>query len=146
MLFKPEFTGLAPFLAAGSTGSSGLMITEYVVQDVLADLRVSVAPVSGGSVSISLGMEEHASFASQGARLLREVSAMAPTIIAIEAVAAVRALRMAPARLRTDPARAAYDFLARELDAEQTDRPLGDDIERASSLLPGLRQFVGDGL
>lgn len=146
LLLRPEMTNLTPFLAADSPGSSGLMISEYVVQDVLAGLRVAATPVSGSSVSISLGMEEHASFATQGARLLRDIAAAAPTIIAIEAVAAVRALRMAPERLRAAPARAAYELLARELDADLTDRPLGDDIERATRLLPGLSQFVGDGL
>lgn len=146
LLLRPEMTGLAPFLSADQPGSSGLMITEYVVQDILAELRVAVAPVSGSSVSISLGMEEHASFATQGARLLRDVASAAPTILAIEAVAAVRALRLAPDRLKAAPARQAYELLADELDADLTDRPLGEDIERAASLLPRLGLLVGDRL
>lgn len=146
LLHRTDMTGLAPFLADDVPGSSGLMIAEYIVQDVLASLRVAATPVSGASVSISLGMEEHASFATQGARLLRDVAAAAPTVFAVEAVAAVRALRLSPERLQNAPARAAYDLLAAELSADIADRPLGEDIERTVDLLPALGRFVSNSL
>lgn len=143
-LLRPELTGLRPFLADDIPGSSGLMITEYLVQDVLATLRMNAAPTSGAALSISLGLEEHASFATQGARALHEMASLSQTVIAVEAVAAVRALRLAPERLRAGRAADAFDYLAAELSDDLDDRPLGDDIERAKRLLPGLVNFVGD--
>jgi len=145
MLFRPDMTGLPAFLAQGAAGSSGLMIAEYVVQDVLSEVRTAAAPVSGASVSVSLGLEDHASFATQGARLLRQTAETAPIVIAVEAVAAVRALRLAPGRLGCGPAREAFEYLAAGLGAEMDDRPLGEDIEKAVALLPGLCGFLGSG-
>lgn len=146
LLFRPDMTHLPAFLAQGPAGSSGLMIAEYIVHDVLAGLRTAVAPVSGASVSMSLGLEDHAGFATQGARLLRRVATEAPTVVAVEAVAAVRALRLAPERLGSAPARRAFEYLADQLDPNMEDRPLGADIEHAVQLLPGLACFLGDGL
>ena len=146
MLFRPDMTRLPPFLAAGPPGSSGLMIAEYVVQDVLANVRTAVVPVSGASLSLSLGLEDHAGFATQGARLLRRVAAEAPIAVAVEAVAAVRALRLAPGRLGSAPAREAFEYLAANLDPDMRDRPIGNDIGRAVELLPGLAGFLGDSL
>lgn len=146
MMLRPDMTRLPAFLAQGPPGSSGLMIAEYVVQDVLANLRTAVVPVSGASLSISLGLEDHAGFATQGARLLRRAAAEAPVVVAVEAVAAVRALRLAPQRLGNTPARAAFEYLADQLDPDMEDRPIGEDIDRAVALLPGLAGFLGDSL
>jgi histidine ammonia-lyase len=146
LLMRPDLTGLRAFLAAGPAGSSGLMISEYVVQDVLAELRMHVQPTVAGTLSISLGVEEHASFATQGARSLRTMTRLAPVLLAAELIAAVRALRMAPERLTGGIARRAYEVAAGVLDAEVADRPLGTDLERAAGLLPSLAETVGDAL
>lgn len=140
-LFRPELSGLPSFLAAGPRGSSGLMIAEYVAQDMLSILRTYSTPANGPGISVSLGLEEHAGFATQGARQLRHLAKEAPVVVALEAVAAVRALRMAPHRLGTAPARAAFEYLAAGLDPDIEDRPLGDDLAAALALLPGLAQF-----
>src|SRR6185436_19850586 len=66
LLMRPDMTGLRAFLAAGPSGSSGLMVSEYVVQDLLAEMRAGVPPTAAGTLNISLGLEEHASFATQG--------------------------------------------------------------------------------
>ncbi|WP_433305727.1 aromatic amino acid lyase [Actinoplanes sp. CA-030573] len=138
LLMRPDLTGLRAFLAAGPSGSSGLMISEYVVQDLLTEIRVGMQPVAAGTLSISLGLEEHASFATQGARSLRTMTQLAPALLAAELVAAVRALRMAPGRLADGPARKAFDLAAAALDADEEDRPLGEDLARAAALLPAL--------
>ncbi|MBG6181448.1 aromatic amino acid lyase [Arthrobacter sp. CAN_A1] len=140
-LFRPELSSLPSFLSSGPRGSSGLMIAEYVAQDMLSILRTYATPANGPGISVSLGLEEHAGFATQGARLLRHLAAEAPIVVALEAVAAVRALRMAPQRLGTAPARAAFEYLKAGLDPDESDRPLGEDLERAQALLPGLAQF-----
>lgn len=141
LLMRPDLTGLRAFLAAGPAGSSGLMISEYVVQDLLTEIRVGMQPTAAGTLTISLGLEEHASFATQGARSLRAMTRLAPTLLAAELVAAVRALRMAPSRLTGGTARDAFDLAAKALDASLDDRPLGDDLARATALLPSLGEL-----
>ncbi|MFI5890038.1 aromatic amino acid ammonia-lyase [Actinoplanes sp. NPDC051513] len=141
LLMRPDMTGLRAFLAAGPPGSSGLMISEYVVQDLLTEIRVGMQPTAAGTLTISLGLEEHASFATQGARSLRAMTRLAPTLLAAELVAAVRALRMAPGRLVGGTAREAFELAAKVLDASMDDRPLGDDLSRAASLLPSLGEL-----
>jgi histidine ammonia-lyase len=138
LLMRPDMTGLRAFLAAGPAASSGLMISEYVVQDLLTEIRVGMQPTAAGTLTISLGLEEHASFATQGARSLRRMTELAPTLLGAELVAAVRALRMAPGRLVDGPARRAFEIAAERLDADDDDRPLGADLERAAELLPLL--------
>ena len=63
---------------------------------------------------------------------------LAPTLLAAELVAAVRALRMAPGRLTDGTAREAFELAADALDPSMDDRPLGADLERAAALLPDL--------
>ncbi|TDO32585.1 aromatic amino acid ammonia-lyase [Paractinoplanes brasiliensis] len=138
LLMRPDLTGLRAFLASGPAGSSGLMISEYVVQDLLTEIRVGMTPTAAGTLSISLGLEEHASFATQGARSLRTMTQLAPTLLAAELVAAVRALRMAPGRLTVGPLRDAYEMADEALDPSEDDRPLGIDLERGAGLLPRL--------
>ncbi|MBU2670356.1 aromatic amino acid lyase [Actinoplanes bogorensis] len=138
LLMRPDLTGLRAFLASGPAGSSGLMISEYVVQDLLTEIRVGMTPTAAGTLSISLGLEEHASFATQGARSLRTMTQLAPTLLAAELVAAVRALRMAPGRLTVGPLREAFEMAHELLDPAEEDRPLGPDLERAADLLPQL--------
>jgi histidine ammonia-lyase len=63
---------------------------------------------------------------------------LAPTLLAAELVAAVRALRMAAGRLTGGTAGRAFELAAAVVDPEMDDRPLGTDLERAAELLPAL--------
>ncbi|MGH2761605.1 MAG: aromatic amino acid lyase [Thermoleophilaceae bacterium] len=119
-LMEPRLTGLSPFLAAPAPGSSGVMIAEYLAADALARLRVEAAPVVPLSAVISRGKEEHASFAWQGALQARRAVEHARTVLALEHLAAGRALAMK----RGEPA--------------PEDRPLGEDAARAAAALAGV--------
>jgi len=141
LLMRPEHTGLRAFVAVGPAGSSGLMISEYVVQDVLGELRAGVAPTTAAAVSISIGLEEHASFATQGARALRRVADLAPIVVGAEALAATRALRVVPDRL-TRAARPLFALLDAALDPDLADHPLGEDLGRVVALLPDVAALV----
>ena len=143
LMMRPDLTGLRAFLATGPAASSGLMVSEYVVQDLLAELRRSVQPTVTGMLTVSLGLEEHAGFATQGARALQTMAELAPVLVAAELVAAVRALRMAPERLGGG-ARQAFSIAAAVLDPEAVDRPLGEDLKRAAEVLPLLADALGD--
>ena len=91
-LMEPRLTGLEPFLSGGAPGSSGLMIAEYVGADALARLRALAVPTTTGGISISRGLEEHASFAWQGAQQARDAVGHLRSLLALEHVAARRAL------------------------------------------------------
>lgn len=134
-LLNPSLTGLPPFLASGPPGSSGVMILEYLAQDALARARVMTSPVSTGHASISLGLEEHASFSTQAAWACEQMVEVAPLVLGCELVAVIRALRTDPARLPRGPLRAVYERAAAELGEERYDRPLTGDLEAAVRLV-----------
>ncbi|HSF27097.1 MAG TPA: aromatic amino acid ammonia-lyase [Actinomycetes bacterium] len=138
-----EGEGLA-FLAAEPDGN-GAMGLDYVAAAALAHLRALAGPVSLGSAVLSLGAEDHASFAPEAARLTAESVDPLRTVLAAELVATVRALRLRrldPAELGPAPVagalRTSYDVLPHLA----ADRPLTEDVTLATSLLPGLAAVV----
>ena len=133
-LMDPRLTGLPPFLAAGTAGSSGLMILEYVAADLVASARRLAAPTTSGVV-LSLGMEEHASFSTQGARSVRELTGVLAQVLGCELVAAVRALRLAPERALDCPARDLLERAGAVLPDVRDDHVLGPEIRSAAALL-----------
>ncbi|MBB2911365.1 histidine ammonia-lyase [Streptosporangium becharense] len=124
-LADPAHTGLLPFLAE-RPGSSGVMILEYVAHSALAELRQLATPVTLAGAVLSLGTEDHASFAPQAARSALAAAEPLEIVLACELVAAARALRGRglPCDVPLDP-RAA-------------DRALDADLDAARALLPGL--------
>jgi histidine ammonia-lyase len=134
-LINPSLTVLPAFLASGPAGSSGLLILEYVAQDALARARIVSAPVSTGHASISLGLEEHASFSTQAAWGCEQVVELAPVVLGCELVAAVRALRMLGDPLPDGPLRELFATAATAVEEDRADRPLSDDLARAVALV-----------
>ena len=102
--------------------------------------RTGATPAVLGSVSISRGLEEHASFAWQSAGHARRTVGLLRTVLALEWVAAERALRMR----EVPPAGALADAraLASAFDGRLEDRPLGGDVARAEAALPSLAEIV----
>lgn len=141
-LLEPDLTGLSVFLAAGPAGSSGLLVLEYVAHDVLADIQHSAAPVTTRTAVISRGLEDHASFATQGARFTAQLAELMPIVLGCELIAAVRALRAAPQRLTDGPAREAFEAADSALPTDDEDRPHQEDIAAAVTLLPHLPDLV----
>jgi histidine ammonia-lyase len=136
-LTNPALTGLQPFLASAADGSSGVMILEYVAAAAMAELRglAGAAAAAASGAALSLGTEEHAGFATQSADRLTAALEPASVVAAAELVAAVRALRLA--------GRDVPWGLADALPAEVADRPLDDDLDAATALLPGLADRLG---
>src|SRR5919107_2994151 len=131
-LMNPSLTGLPAFLASGPAGSSGVMILEYLAQDALARARILTAPVPTGHASVSLGLEEHASFSTQAAWACEQLVTLAPVVLGCELVAAVRALRTDPGRLPDSPLRRVYRVATDVLSGERTDRPFDEDLAAAA--------------
>lgn len=134
-LVDPTLTGLPAFLADGPAGSSGLMVVEYVAADVLARTRAACAPRGLAETTVSLGLEEQASFSSQAAAATAGLAALVPDLLACELVCAVRALRLAPERVRDVPARALWDAAAARLPDVRGDHVLGPELDAARDLL-----------
>jgi histidine ammonia-lyase len=139
-LMEPRLTGLTPFLSAEAPGSSGTMIAEYIAGDALARLRTEAAPAVLGSIAISRGLEEHASFAWQAAGQARRAAVHLRTVLALEWVAAERALRMGEAPVPT--ALAGIRELAGGFGTRLEDRPLAEDVVAAQAALPRLAGAV----
>jgi histidine ammonia-lyase len=137
MINEPALTGLRPFLATGQEGASGLMMVEYVAASALGELRAAAQPASLGSVALSRGTEEDASFASQAVVQIERAVDAYRTLLACELVGAVRLLRQRGVVLPAGPLADAFE-LAAALPAEDTDRDLRDDLEIAQRLLDAL--------
>jgi histidine ammonia-lyase len=126
MLCDPAITGLPRFLGDGTVGASGVMGCEYVAASALGALRALATPAAVQSVSLSLGREEDASFASLAARQAWDAVAPGRTVLACELVAAVRALRMQAL---------AVPSWGAALPGDLTDRDLTGDLLVADELL-----------
>jgi histidine ammonia-lyase len=139
-LMSPDLSGLSPFLSVDAPGSSGVLIAEYLAADALARLRSNAAPAVLGTVAISRGLEEHASFAWQAAGQARHAVYNLRTVLALEWVVAERALRMKG--MAPDGVLAGARALAQPFDTRLEDRPIGADAELAEAALPELAEVV----
>lgn len=140
-LVEPDLTGLAPFLANGPAGSSGIMILEYLAHDALSQMRHAAAPVTLGTAVISRGLEDHASFSTQAAHATTDAISSYRTVLACELVAAVRALTMSGAELPDTPVRQALLRAQNALPMIPEDHPLSGEIATAEQLLPALAEL-----
>jgi histidine ammonia-lyase len=134
-LLDPRLTGLPAALSSNPGPNSGAMMLEYTAHAAAGHLRVLAAPVATQTTAVGGGVESHASFAPFAARLAQDALDSAAVAVATELVVAVRALRM---RRLTPSGTHARELFARadaRLDADLSDRPLGEDVEAAKRLL-----------
>jgi histidine ammonia-lyase len=122
-LMEPLFTTLVPFLATDPEPSSGLMILEYVSHSAVADIRRLAAPAALGTAVLSLGVEEHAGFATQSARSATGVVGRLPRRARLRAGGGGPGAAPAPT----------------------ADRPLDHDLAAAQDLLPALAAIAEPG-
>jgi histidine ammonia-lyase len=134
-LLDTSLTGLPAFLALDPGPDSGALILEYTAHAAAAEVRSLVTPVAAQTVSVARGVESHASLAPIAARRAHEALEAHRVLVAVELVAAIRALRLAGHEPVGAGTRALYDRAAAALDAEMRDRPLAPDIEIARGLL-----------
>lgn len=133
MLASPELTGAPPFLADGTPGASGTMAMEFVAASALARIRSLAMPVGGNTVTVSLGLEEDASFASLSARNALEAIYAYQDVLACELVSAARALAInerLPRWPELEPMLAGLGDIA--------DRDLTPDLQLATDVVPSL--------
>ncbi len=140
-LNNPAMSGLRPFLSEGPNGSSGTMVLEYTAASSLADLRQWAAPATLGHAVISLGIEDHASFAWQSAIATRSSLVALRTVIACELVAALLSVRR-HRDVRSGTVLAALLDRCASIPDEALDHALVDDLGAADALLDQLGDIV----
>lgn len=139
MFNEPALTGVSSFLGDGSPGASGVMVVEYVAASALAVLREAATPVSVQTVTLSRGVEEHASFASLAAITALQTVDSYRTLLACELVAAVRCLRMRS--IPFPPALADAAGLLDMIGRNVVDRDLTPELDIAASVLDELAAY-----
>jgi histidine ammonia-lyase len=85
--------GLPAFLASNPGLESGLMMAQVTAASLVAEIRVLANPASTGSIPTSGNQEDFVSMGMTSALKLSEVVKLARTVLALEALAAVRALQ-----------------------------------------------------
>jgi histidine ammonia-lyase len=136
MLDAHRSHGLPPFLAADPGVDSGLMIGQYTAAALVAENRRLSVPASTDSIPTSAMQEDHVSMGWAAARKLRSVIDNVRAVLAIELVAAARAVELR----EHSPAPgtgAAVAALRRVVPGLGPDRWLAPELEAATELLAG---------
>jgi len=139
MLDKARNHGLPPFLADDPGVDSGLMIAQYTQAGLVSENKRLAAPASVDSIPSSAMQEDHVSMGWHAARKLRHIVDNLRRILAIELVAAARAIELR-APLEPSPAsRRVIDGLRASVPGPGPDRFLAPDLAAAE-------EFVDQGL
>jgi|GEM_PF-327576 len=128
------------FLAGGPPAASGIMVLEYTAGAALGAVRAAAVPAAGQTVEASRGVEQDSTYAPLAADQLAEAIAATRVLVAVELVAAVRALRM---RRGVPPvALEGVWQVCATLPGATEDRDLSEDVRLAEQLLDVLAPFV----
>jgi len=142
MLNDPDTNGGNACLAEDPDGSSGLMMVEYVAAGAIAEIRNAAQPASVGTLVLSRGSEEDATFASQGALQLERSVGAYRVLLSCELVGAVRLLRQRRLDDRFTGVLGEALALAAGLPRSDEDRDLRPDLGAADLLLDDLGRLV----
>lgn len=149
MLDKSRSHGLPPFLAEDPGVDSGLMIAQYTQAAMVSECKRLAAPASVDSIPSSAMQEDHVSMGWSAGRKLRAVVGNLARVLAVELVAAARALELR-APLQPAPATAAVvSALRSTVPGSGPDRWLAPELEAASrfvisgGVLAAVREQVG---
>ncbi len=135
MLDKTRNHGLAPFLADDPGVHSGMMIGQYTVASMCAHNRRLAAPASVDSMPTSGMQEDHVSMAWGAVRKLRIVVDNLRRILAVEMVAAARAIDLRSPLKPADATSAAIEALRAAVPGPGPDRFLSPEIQSAEEML-----------
>ena len=126
---------LPPFLAGHAGLESGLMMAQVTGAALVAENRVLAHPASTGSITTSGNKEDFVSMGMTSALKFQSVMRNARAVLAIEALAAARAVDLL-APLKSSPALERARARIREVSpAMEGDRPLYPDIAALEELI-----------
>jgi histidine ammonia-lyase len=134
-LLNPSLNeGLPAFLASRPGLESGLMMAQVTAAALVAELRVLASPASTGSIPTSGNQEDFVSMGMTSALKLEQAVTLSRMVIAIELLAATRALDLRGDR-STDRLEAARSVFRASIPAWQQDCVLSIWMEEASRFL-----------
>jgi histidine ammonia-lyase len=127
--------GLPPFLAPEAGVDSGLMIGHYTAAALVAENRRLAAPASVDNIPTSAMQEDHVSMGWAAGRKLQTVVANLRNILAVELVAAARALDLRAPLTPAAGTGAAVAALRSRVGGPGPDRYLAPELAAAAELL-----------
>jgi histidine ammonia-lyase len=139
MLDKNRSHGLPPFLADDPGVDSGLMIAQYTQAGLVSENKRLAVPASVDSIPSSAMQEDHVSMGWHAARKLRQAVDNLRRILAIELVAAARAIEL---RAPLAPAAVTASVIAAlraTVPGPGPDRFLAPELEAAVDVVRALR-------
>jgi len=135
MMDKNRNNSLEPFLAGDAGVDSGLMIAQYTAAGLVSDSKRLAVPASVDSIPTSAMQEDHVSMGWHAGRKLRKVVENLRNVLAIELIAAGRAIDLR-SPLKPAPVTAALlQRLRTVVQGPGPDRFMAPEIEAASKLL-----------
>ncbi len=135
MLDKARSYGLNPFLAEDPGVDSGLMIAQYTQAGLVSENKRLAVPASVDSIPSSAMQEDHVSMGWHAARKLRRVVDNTRRILAIEYVAAARAIESRAPHKPSPVTGAMVARLRKEVPGMGPDRFLAPELAAAEALL-----------
>ena len=133
LLVDPKMSGLPAFLTPDSGVNSGFMIAQVTAAALVAENRMLCHPASIDSIPTSANQEDHVSMATHGARRLREMTANAINIIAIELLSACQGIDLRAPLKTSQRLAGVHSALRLKVPFATSDRLLAVDIEEAAA-------------
>jgi histidine ammonia-lyase len=127
--------GLPAFLAAQPGLDSGLMIAQYTQAAIVSDLKRLAQPASVDSIPSSALQEDHVSMGWAAGRKLRRAVDGVRQVLAVEIMAAARALDLRSPLQSAPATAAAVQAVRTRVPGVGPDRWLAPEIEATTSLL-----------
>lgn len=139
MLDRNRSHGLPPFLADDPGVDSGLMIAQYTQAGLVSENKRLAVPASVDSIPSSAMQEDHVSMGWHAARKLRQAVDNLRRILAIELVAAARAIELRAPLVPSPVTGAVIGRLRQTVPGPGPDRFLAPELEAAVDVVRGLR-------
>jgi histidine ammonia-lyase len=128
---------LPAFLSPDAGVNSGLMIAQYTAAGIVAENRRLASPASVDSVPTSGMQEDHVSMGWAATRKLRQVLDNVTSLLAVELLAAVRALQLRAPMTPSPAGRLATQALAPHAGEPGPDIFLAPVLEAARAMVGG---------
>lgn len=145
LLDKNRSHGLPPFLAGDAGVDSGLMIAQYTQAALVSELKRLAVPASVDSIPSSAMQEDHVSMGWSAARKLRTAVDNLTRVLAVELVAATRAIELREGLTPAPASRAVLAAVRRAgVEGPGDDRYLAPDLAAADAFVRsgGLAETV----
>jgi histidine ammonia-lyase len=137
MLIDTGVSRLPPFLSSDAGLHSGFMVAHVTAAALASENKSLAHPASVDSLPTSANQEDHVSMACFAARRLETMIANTAHILGIELLAAAQGIEFLRPLRSSFALELAHGLVRDVCPPLRQDRPLADDIERATALVTG---------